>query len=205
MLVIVDYGMGNLRSVVKAFARVQVPAHISSNIHEIEKASKIILPGVGHFGRGMENLRARGFEALLNDRVLGARVPVLGICMGMQLFSTWGEEGDCAGLGWIPSRTVRFRIPSTPGALKVPHMGWNGVEVMRSHPLVHDIGVDASFYFAHSYHLECDDPSHVLGATTYGYSFPSIVQRDHMAAVQFHPEKSHRFGLQLLKNFAMGA
>jgi len=187
MLVIVDYGMGNLRSVEKAFARLGHAATISADPAVVARATRVVLPGVGHFGRGMENLRARGLVPALDDRV-AAGVPVLGICLGMQLMTAGSEEGEGAGLGWFDARTVRLQV----APLRVPHFGWNTIHGA-------DLGVaeGAAFYFAHAYHVtDCAD---VVATTRYGaVEFPSMIRRGNVMAAQFHPEKSHQRGLDLL-------
>lgn len=195
-LVIVDYGMGNLRSVQKAFRRLGHDAEISSSPEIIAKATRLVLPGVGHFARGMANLRERGLVEPMTERVIGAGVPMLGICLGMQLMTRGSEEGEGAGLGWFEASTVRLRPPSA--SLKVPHFGWNTVASTRADPMLVD---GTSFYFAHSYALTDCEPAAVLGVTHYGVDFPSVVRKGNLVAAQFHPEKSHGRGLRLLERF----
>jgi imidazole glycerol-phosphate synthase subunit HisH len=190
-IVIVDYGMGNLRSVEKAFRRLGRDAIVSSDPAAISAADRLVLPGVGHFARGMENLRP--LVPILEERVLRARVPLLGICLGLQLLTRRSEEGDCAGLGWLDAETVRLR-----GSLKVPHFGWNTVDRVATAGLV---GEGTSFYFAHSYHLAGCPPADVAGWTSYGVEFPSVIRKGNLVGTQFHPEKSHRRGLAFLESF----
>ena len=198
MVVIIDYGMGNLRSVEKALRRIDVDVIISSNNTEILEASKIILPGVGHFENGMKNLKEKGFIKTLNKAVLENRTPILGICLGMQLLTNKSDEGEMIGLGFLDVNTVKFN-PSLQ--IKIPHMGWNSVKFI-SDPLFDQIKHDDEFYFAHSFHIDEDTPKpNVLGYTHYGCQFPTALKRNHILGVQFHPEKSFYPGLQLLSNF----
>ena len=201
MIVIVDYGMGNLASIANMLKKAGAQARISSDSGVIAGASKLILPGVGAFDAGMKNLHERGLIAPLNAAVLERRTPVIGLCLGMQLMTRRSEEGKAEGLGWIDAETVRFRL-GEHGALKVPHMGWNTMRFAQATPLEAGLDSDSRFYFVHSFHVVCRTESEILGRTSYGYEFTSAVSRDNITGVQFHPEKSHRFGLQLLRNFA---
>lgn len=197
-LAIVDYGMGNLRSVQKAFERLGWPAVVTREPREIERAPGVVLPGVGAFGACMRNLEAYGLVEPVR-RVLGAARPFLGICLGMQLLFEDSEEfGPVAGLGVLPGRVRRF--PADPER-KVPHMGWNQLEIRRPHPALEGITDGAYVYFVHSYFVEADDVRDVATTTAYGVDFVSAVARDHLVASQFHPEKSQRIGLRLLDNF----
>ncbi len=201
MLVIVDYGMGNLHSVSKAFHRLGIKCRVSSSPSEIEDADKLILPGVGHFKNGMSRLLSSGIADVLRMKVVEEKTPILGICLGMQLFSKHSEEGDAEGLSWIDSKTVKFRFPEDPQALPVPHIGWNGICPKPGNPIFNGVG-GAHFYFVHSYHVVCASTDDVAATTRYGFDFCSAVQRDNIYGTQFHPEKSHDPGLQILKNFA---
>ena len=205
MICIVDYGMGNVGSIVNMFRRLGIRAVRSSAPAEIEKADRIIIPGVGSFDQGMKALSERGLREVLDRSVIRDRKPLLGICLGMQLLGRSSEEGSEKGLGWIQAQAKRFvPVPETDGRrAKVPHMGWNYALPARSHPLFADTKGDSRFYFVHSYRVVCDVTDDVLATTWYGGgAFASIVGRDHIVGVQFHPEKSHRFGMQILKNFA---
>lgn len=202
MIVIVDYRMGNVGSVLNMLKRVGASAKISSDAVEIAAADKLILPGVGAFDTGMTHLRERGLIELLNRRVLEDQVPVLGICLGMQLLMRRSEEGTLPGLGWIPGETIRFRFDPQTTGLKIPHMGWNTAKPMHTDSLFGDAGAETRFYFVHSYHVVCDEPADQLAITHHGYDFASAVQRGNIMGTQFHPEKSHRFGMKLLRNFA---
>jgi glutamine amidotransferase len=199
MIAIVDYGMGNIGSIANMLRKVGASATLTGDPEVLGQASKIILPGVGAFDNGMANLEASGLVPLLNRKALEERVPVLGICLGMQLLSRSSEEGRRPGLGWIAADTKRFQLDST---FKVPHMGWNYVQPAKASPLTAGLPEHSRFYFVHSYHVVCDEPSDVLLASRYGIDITAAVQRDNVMGVQFHPEKSHTFGMQLLKNFA---
>jgi imidazole glycerol-phosphate synthase subunit HisH len=201
MIVIVDYGMGNLRSVLKRIERMGYNANLSSGPDDIEMAKKLILPGVGAFGTGMENLSRLGLLSVLNWKVLENKTPVLGICLGMQLLSRKSEEGDVEGLGWIDAETIRFRFSGMEKQLRIPHMGWNTIKKKENHFLLRGIEENASFYFVHSFHVKCDDPSVIMATTEYGYDFPSIIYKEHIIGTQFHPEKSHQSGVNLLRAF----
>jgi glutamine amidotransferase len=202
MIVVVDYGMGNVGSIANMLRKVGAEAVISADHVVIESAGKLILPGVGAFDQGMQNLTDRGLIPLLGRKVLEEGTPVLGVCLGMQLLARGSEEGRCPGLGWLDAVAVRFRPTAGDTRLKVPHMGWNTIMVQRPHPLLSGLEQGARFYFVHSYHVVCQDPSVVLSRTGYGVDFVSAVARDNIVGVQFHPEKSHRFGMQVYRNFA---
>lgn len=203
MITIVDYGLGNLSSIKSMLRRLGFQSVITSDPGAIREADKIILPGVGAFDNGMKNIRAKGLETLLNDKALVERVPVLGICLGMQLLSDGSEEGIEPGLGWVPGKAIKFRFESGHSALKVPHMGWNDVRVNdESQALVKGFLSEMRFYFVHSYHVVCDNPKDVLMTVDFGGPVVAAVSRGNIMGTQFHPEKSHKFGMLLLKNFA---
>jgi len=201
MIVIVDYGMGNLGSVLNMLKKIRVEAVISSDPSVIGKAFKLILPGVGAFDNGMKNLEERGLIPLLEEKVIKQKVLILGVCLGMQLFTKKSEEGKSAGLGWIDAHVVRFNFEHSIGKLRVPHMGWNTIEIVQEHRLFKDMFEEERFYFVHSYHVKCNNNSNILSLTKYGYNFPSSIIKENIIGVQFHPEKSHKFGMKLLKNF----
>ena len=202
MIVIVDCGLGNIASIANMLRKVGASAVVSSDQLVIEQADKLILPGVGAFDAGMSSLENHNLVSLLRSRVADDRVPLLGICLGMQLLGTRSEEGEFGGLGWLEADTMRLTSRDVSPSLKVPHMGWNRVTVCRPHPLFAGLEAENRFYFVHSYHLVCSDPNDVVGVTDYGCKFTSAVARGNIMAVQFHPEKSHRSGMQLLRNFA---
>lgn len=193
--------MGNLRSIQKTFERLEIPSMISGEAATIAQAGKLVLPGVGHFARGMQNIRELGLLEILNRKTRIDRTPILGICLGMQLFCRRSDEGDSEGLGWIDSETVRFEVSDTI-RFKVPHIGWNSLNIMKENSLF--AGVEASdlVYFLHSYHVVGHEPADVLSTTNYDYDFVSAVQRDNLYGTQFHPEKSHKVGQKMLRNFA---
>lgn len=202
-IVIINFGMGNLGSIQNMFKKIGIPAVISSEPKAIAQAEKLVLPGVGSFDIGISQLDAMGFIPVLHDKVIRDKTPVLGICLGMQLMTKSSEEGRLPGLGWIDAATVRFRHdPASP--LKVPHMGWNTVNVRKISPLFADMYPEPRFYFVHSFHAECRDAADVLTTTHYGYDFVSAFQRGNITGVQYHPEKSHKFGMRLLNNWALG-
>ena len=200
MVTIIDYGVGNLASIANMARKAGTDCVISGDPGVIAAADRLILPGVGAFDRGMANLEQRGLIPVLNERVLERKVPILGLCLGMQLFARDSEEGQRPGLGWLAAANKRFHF-DTPVPLKIPHMGWNYIEPARDAALIERLPAEPRFYFVHSYHLQCDDPSDVMCWTTYGYKFASGIHRGNLWGTQFHPEKSHAFGLALLKNF----
>lgn len=196
---IVDYGMGNLGSIRNMFRRIGVEPVVATDIRSIESADKLLLPGVGAFDAAMKRINEMGFRNVLDRKAMVERVPVLGICLGMQLLTRCSEEGRIEGLGWIGGSTYRF--PSGNG-LKVPHMGWNIAAPVRSSPLTQDLPEESRFYFVHSYYVSVDDPDNSVLQTTYGVTFDSAVQQANIYGAQFHPEKSHKFGMRILQNFA---
>lgn len=202
MIVVVDYGVGNLGSIVNMFKKVGVRALASSDPALIESAEKLILPGVGAFDAAMRKLNETGLVPLLNDLVNERKIPVLGLCVGLQLMTKGSEEGQLAGLGWFDAETIRFKFEGENAHLKIPHMGWNTVQVRRQHPLVSDWDDESRFYFVHSYHVVAKELDAVLAETDYGVSIHSLLGRGNIMGAQFHPEKSHKYGMRLLKNFA---
>ena len=202
MVVIVNFGVGNVGSIANMLNRIGVEAAVSSASDSIARADRLILPGVGAFDPAMERLLASGLVEVLHHRVFEDRIPLLGICLGMQLLTERSEEGRLPGLGWIPAETVRFRLPEGVTNVRIPHMGWNTVTPRRGALLFDSAPPDARFYFAHSYHVRCRDEQHVMATTRHGVEFHSAVRRDNILGTQFHPEKSHRFGMDLLRAFA---
>ncbi len=202
MIVIVDYGLGNLGSIANMLKKIGVnDVLISSDKSEISMADKLILPGVGAFDQGMKSLAEKGLVEVVNQKVLGEKTPVLGLCLGMQLFTLGSEEGKLPGLGWLDAVTVRYHFDGKNNQLRIPHMGWNTIEISSQHPLFNNMDSNARFYFVHSYYVICNQPELVLAKTHYGFPFASIIGKDHILGVQFHPEKSHKFGMSLLQNF----
>jgi len=200
VLVIINYGMGNLHSIYKAFVRNNYKAKITSDVDEIAKADKLILPGVGSFARGMQNLSNLDILNTINRKVLEEKTPILGICLGMQLMTDRSEEGDADGLGWIDGDTIRFNFANSV-KLKIPHIGWNNIAIKNECKILKDITDDAQFYFVHSYHLPFGNEPFVAATTNYGCEFTSVVHKENIYGTQFHPEKSHDIGHLILKNF----
>lgn len=198
-ILIANYGTGNLGSIVNMFKKVGGRAEICSDQERIAAADKLILPGVGAFDHGMRGLQASGLRESLEEAVLRRRAPVLGVCLGMQLMLEASEEGQLSGLGWIAGHVARF--PGGTGCPRVPHMGWNGVRPVRENPLLPPLEGAQRFYFVHSYKVECADPVDVLAVTEYGQEFCSAFARGNIYGVQFHPEKSHAYGMAMFKRF----
>lgn len=201
MIVIIDYGMGNLGSIVNMLKKVGVQARVSSQISDICNADKLILPGVGAFDTGMKRLAELDLIDVLQEKVVKQRTPTLGVCLGMQLMTNRSEEGNLPGLGWIDGKTVRFHFDAKQTNLKIPHMGWNTITICKDGELYKNIDHDCRFYFVHSYHVIVNNLEDILSTTFYGYDFVSSVQSGNIMGTQFHPEKSHRFGMKVYKNF----
>ncbi|MCH8903679.1 MAG: imidazole glycerol phosphate synthase subunit HisH [Bacteroidetes bacterium] len=204
MIVIVNYGLGNLASIKNMFKKIGAESIISSDLEVIGNAEKLLLPGVGAFDNGMTHINDLGFRQILNKKVMEDKVPILGICLGMQLLTRSSEEGQLEGLGWIDAKCDKFNFESieTDTKLRVPHMGWNEVNIQNNQTLFKGFEQgDAAFYFVHSYHVVCENEADIMGMTPYGYEFVSVIQKDNIFGAQFHPEKSHKYGMRLLKNF----
>ena len=201
MITIVNYGMGNLGSVQNMCKRIGVPSEITGDPEVIAKSTKLLLPGVGAFDAAMQKIADSGLREVMDKKVLEEKIPTLGICLGMQLLTNSSEEGVLPGLGWIPAQTLKFKFPPD-SKLKIPHMGWNYVFSKRESPLTNDLPEEPRFYFVHSYYVKCENEQDVLTTTPYGSDFHSIVQKENVYGAQFHPEKSHKYGMRLLTNFA---
>ncbi len=201
MLVIVDYGIGNLASVHNMFKKIGVKeVVVSSDENVIAKATRILLPGVGAFDAGMTNLENSGIMQILNHKALIEKVPVLVICLGMQLLTKSSEEGVKKGLGWVEAETLKFNL-NPELKLKVPHMGWNYIKVQKPNPLI-ALESKHRFYFVHSYYVKCIDESQLMATSNFGFDFTCMVNKDNIFGAQFHPEKSLKFGMKLLENFS---
>lgn len=202
MIIVVDSGIANVGSVVNMFRKVGTSALASGDPNVVAGASKLVLPGIGAFDSAMESLRALQLVDVIRDLVERKHLPTLGICLGMQLLMDGSDEGVLPGFGWIEGRARRFSFTGGVAALTIPHMGWNEVTVRKPCPYFDGVSEPQRFYFAHSFHATCERAADVLAAAHYGYEFAAAIQRDNVAGVQFHPEKSHRFGMRLLKAFA---
>ena len=201
-IVIVDYGAGNVYSIKNMLTKLGHESLITNSINEICNASKIILPGVGNFEFGMHQLEKFNLIEVLNARILVDKIPILGICLGAQLMCNHSEEGDVFGLGWLPAKVMRFNfVDFKESRLKIPHMGWNDILIEKESCLFSNIFAEYRFYFVHGYHFVVDNNDVSLTKTFYGYEFSSSLNLDNIYAVQFHPEKSHKYGLELMSNF----
>lgn len=199
MVGIINYGLGNLGSIQNMLKVIGEKSIISSNPEELDKCDRYILPGVGAFDAGMKKLNEFGLDVYVREKANNEKKPILGICLGMQLLGRKSEEGTLPGLGLIPFDNIRFRLEDTD--LKVPHMGWDIVEFKQDNPLLSGLEGTQRYYFVHSYHAQCDSKENVLMTCDYGYEFAASVVKDNIMGVQFHPEKSHDFGMALLRNF----
>jgi glutamine amidotransferase len=203
MITIVDYGMGNLGSIKNMFKYIGVETTIESDVDKIKNASKILLPGVGSFDTAMKKINESDLKEVLNEKALKEQVPVLGICLGMQLLTKSSEEGSISGLGWIEAQTISFK-DRVDINYRVPHMGWNLVNKSNDSLLTKDFDNfdEVIFYFVHSYFVKVKDEKNSILKTNYGVEFDSAIQKDNIFGAQFHPEKSHKFGMKLFENFA---
>lgn len=202
LIVIINYGIGNLTSVSNILRKTGAnEVIISSDIDTINSADKLILPGVGHFDFGMKKLHESQLIPTIEKRIFEDRIPILGICLGAQLMTKSSEEGTIPGLGWINGKTVAFDKSKLAANAKIPHMGWNYVKESKTSELFKNMSLPARFYFVHSYHLELENESDKWLTTNYGYDFCAAFQKDNLYACQFHPEKSHKFGMKLMENF----
>ena len=201
MLTIVDYGVGNLASIRNMLKKIGVEAIISSKKEDILAADKLILPGVGAFDTCAEKLQQSGLLETLEQKVIKEKTPVLGVCVGMQLLTEGSEEGKLPGLGWIKGRIVKFNQGKLTSSFKIPHMGWREVKLNKRSRLFNEMFEEPRFYFVHSYHPVLDNAADALVTADYGYSFVAGMEHENIMGVQFHPEKSHKFGMKLLENF----
>lgn len=199
MIVIVDYGMGNLKSISNMLNKIGAKNEITNQEKQIRKAEKLILPGVGSFDFGIKNIKNLNLFDCLNQKVLIDKTPILGICLGMQLFTKSSEEGKEKGFGWIDAETKKFDIES----LKTPHMGWNTIDIKKKSSLFNNNISERRYYFVHSYYVECNVKEDILASTDYSISFTSMIEKENIYGSQFHPEKSHNFGMEILNQFSI--
>lgn len=202
MIGIVNYGLGNIKSIYNIISNVGGEARILDHHSQLEGCSKLILPGVGAFDHGMNGLKNGNWIEPLNEFVLEKRIPILGICLGMQLMCKRSEEGQVPGLSWVNADVNRFSFGDNPhGLLRIPHMGWNTIKLLKTTPLFSQNEMKQRFYFVHSYHVVCDNASDVLATANYGFDIHAAFVKDNIIGLQFHPEKSHRFGKMFFRNF----
>jgi glutamine amidotransferase len=202
MITLIDYGVGNIFAFQNVYKRLNIPTKIAKSLHDLSDVTKLILPGVGSFDQAMSQLNKSGMREKLDELVLDKNIPVIGICVGMQIIGNRSEEGKLDGLNWIDSEILKFDEKLIPHRTKIPHMGWNNVNPIYSHPLLEGLEKDALFYFLHSYYFRCNNPIDSLAVSDYGITFSSVVKRNNIYGIQFHPEKSHKYGEKLLYNFA---
>lgn len=200
MIAIIDYGVGNLGSVKNMLKKAGFESVLASDSTTVENARKIILPGIGAFDHCMRRFNDSGLRSLVTKKVMEERIPFLGICVGLQMLMENSEEGTEPGLGWIAGRTIKFRRDKL-GDLKIPHMGWTDVKLSKPSVLTNDLGEQPRFYFVHSFYAAPDNPEDELLSANYGYDFTAAVSRDNIFGVQFHPEKSHKYGMKIMENF----
>ena len=202
MITLIDYGVGNINAFVNVYKRLNIPTRIAKNLSDLDHVEKLILPGVGSFDYAMNQLNASGMREKLDDLVLNDKIPVIGICVGMQLMANYSEEGEVEGLKWIDAAVKKFHEHKIKSHTKFPHMGWNDVTPKNSNLLFKGLEDDSLFYFSHSYYFICNQESEVVGTSEYGGEFCCAVNKENIYGIQFHPEKSHHYGETLLNNFA---
>jgi imidazole glycerol-phosphate synthase subunit HisH len=202
MITLIDYGVGNIFAFQNVYKRLNIPTKIAKSQEDLNDAIKLILPGVGSFDYAMNRLNDSGMREKLDELVLGKKIPVIGICVGMQMMGNRSDEGKEEGLKWIDSEILKFDENLVEQRTKLPHMGWNNVTPVKNHPLFIGLDKEAIFYFLHSFYFKCNNPADSIAVSDYGLSFSSAVNKDNMYGIQFHPEKSHQYGEKLLHNFA---
>lgn len=204
MITILDYGSGNINAIKNIYERLNIPFEFATTIEQIIKADHIILPGVGAFDETIQKLNLNGFREALDKKAIVEKIPILGICVGMQMLADSSEEGTLPGLGWIHGKVKKFNKEKIEGRPKIPHLGWNSIELEKMNPIMDNIDLENGFYFIHSYYYDCANKEDVLATTDYsGITFHSAINHENIFGMQFHPEKSHSNGINLLKNFAL--
>jgi glutamine amidotransferase len=202
MITIIDYGVGNISAFQNVYKRLDIPTQIAKSVEDLQEVEKLILPGVGSFDYAMSQLNQSGMRERLDELVLVQKIPVIGICVGMQMMGLQSDEGQLEGLKWIDANIRKFDESTLHQRTKLPHMGWNDVFPKNAHPLFEGLEKDSIFYFLHSYYFECNNKEDILATSDYGVSFTSAAHHDNIFGIQFHPEKSHQYGEKLLHNFA---
>ncbi len=200
-ITIVDYGMGNMRSLEYKLSQAHFSIKCANSVKDLRNAEILILPGVGNFSKAMKNLQALGLIGILKQKIIEEKIPTIGICLGFQLFSEYSEEGNCQGLGYLKAKTVKFNPARFENPLPIPHVGWQSLNIKKDKYLFKEIPETHKFYFTHSYHVICSNSSDIIATTHYGYEFVAAAGRENILGVQFHPEKSHKTGFKLLINW----
>ena len=202
MIAIIDYGLGNIRAFANVYHNLNIPLIVAKKKEDLQEATKLLLPGVGAFDYAMQRINDSGMREIIDQKVLVDRIPVLGICVGMQMLANKSEEGVLLGLGWIDGEVKKFRLASGITTMKIPHMGWNTVMPMHGNGLLSGLDNESRFYFLHSFYFKCANACNTIATTDYNGEFASAVNSNNVYGVQFHPEKSHQWGIRLLENFA---
>lgn len=202
MITIINYGVGNIRAFTNIYKKLNIPVKVAVSVDDLNDVSKLILPGVGAFDHAMEQLEQSGMRQRLDELVVQNKVPVVGICVGMQMLAHSSDEGKLSGLGWIDASVKKFDGSKINYSTHLPHMGWNDVKPVKENDLLIGLEKEAKFYFLHSYYFHCNDVQDTIATTDYGIEFSCAVNKENIYGVQFHPEKSHQYGIQLLNNFA---
>jgi len=202
MITIIDYGVGNINAFLNVYKKLAIPAKRATSVLDLEDSTRLILPGVGSFDHAMEKFNNSGMREKVEELIFQNKLPLLGICVGMQMLANGSTEGLLPGLGWIDGEVKRFEAGTIPFPTKYPHMGWNNVNPVKENPLFNGLENDAEFYFLHSYYFETNNQNDVLAVTDYGIKFAASVNHENIFGIQCHPEKSHSWGIQFLKNFA---